>query len=203
MTFNPLIPLPSDSPGIFPAQNQANMTRLQTLLGADHQFNLTAAADDGYHNLIHMTQQAPSGALAATGRLYVKSAGSFIQLFYMDEAGREYQVTPGVVAAVNFDGTGALGPQSLRTPGVVNVTSVVRTGTGRYTVNFTTPIANANYIVQVTGMKGSAGEVIGFVEGSGTYSDSITTSLVKIGFENRTGTNQNVTMGSVLIYSAI
>lgn len=70
------------------------MARLQTLLGADHQFNLSAAADDGYHNLIHLTQQAPSGALAATGRLYVRSNGGVIQLFYMDDTGVEHQLTP-------------------------------------------------------------------------------------------------------------
>jgi hypothetical protein len=94
MTFNAAVPLNSDSPAIFPSQNQTNMTRLQTILGADHQFNLSAAADDGYHNLIHLTQQAPSGALAATGRLYVKSNGGVIQLFYMDDTGVEHQITP-------------------------------------------------------------------------------------------------------------
>src|ERR1700743_2456561 len=107
MTFNASVPLNSDSPSLFPTQNQTNMTRLQTLLGADHQFNLSAAADDGYHNLIHLTQPAPSGALAATGRLYSKSS-SGINLFYMNEAGQEYQVTPSmpIRASVNFDGTG-------------------------------------------------------------------------------------------------
>lgn len=97
MTFNPAVPLNSDSPGIFPAQNQTNMARLQTLVGADHQFNLTAAANDGYHNLVHLTQQAPAGVLAATGRLYAKSSGGLIQLFYMDDAGTEYQITPDYV----------------------------------------------------------------------------------------------------------
>jgi len=94
MTFNPSIPLNSDSPSIFPAQSQTNYTRLQTIVGADHQFNLTAAANDGYHNLIHMTLQAPTGALASTGRLYVKTVGGLVQLYYMDSAGTEYQVTP-------------------------------------------------------------------------------------------------------------
>lgn len=95
--FNAAVPLNSDSPSIFPTQNQTNMGRLQTIISADHQFNLSATADDGYHNLIHLTQQAPSGALPATGRLYVKSSGGLIQLFYMDDAGTEYQVTPDYV----------------------------------------------------------------------------------------------------------
>jgi len=94
MTFNPAVPLNGDSPAIFPSQNQVNMARLQTIIGADHQFNLTAAADDGYHNVIHLTQQAPTGALAATGRLYCRSNGPNIQLFYMDDSGVENQITP-------------------------------------------------------------------------------------------------------------
>jgi hypothetical protein len=94
MTYNAAIPLSGDSPGIFPAQSQTNFARLQTLVGADHQFNLTAAANDGYHNLVHLTQQAPAGALAAIGRLYVKSVDGLIQLHYMNDAGTEYQVTP-------------------------------------------------------------------------------------------------------------
>ena len=94
MTFNPTVPLNSDSPAIFPAQNQTNMSRLQTIVGADHQFNLSAATNDGYHTLVHMIPQAPTGALAGIGRLYVKAFGGVIQLYYMDDAGTEYAITP-------------------------------------------------------------------------------------------------------------
>lgn len=94
MTFDALIPLASDSPGIFPAQSQANFTRLRDIIAADHQFNNSAAANDGYHNLIHMTPQAPTGALAGVGRLYVKDVAGVIQLFYRDSAGTEYEITP-------------------------------------------------------------------------------------------------------------
>lgn len=94
MTFNPSIPLASNSPATFPAQSQANFGRLQILLGADHQFNLTAAANDGYHTLVHMIPQAPTGALAGTGRFYSKSVSGLVQAFYMDDAGTEYQLTP-------------------------------------------------------------------------------------------------------------
>lgn len=103
MTFNPSIPLNSDSPSIFPAQSQTNYTRLQTIIAADHQFNLTAAANDGYHNLIHMTLQAPTGALASTGRLYVKVASGKVFPFYMDNAGVEYQLA-GLSSVVSSPG---------------------------------------------------------------------------------------------------
>lgn len=110
MSFNAAVPLNSDSPGIFPAQNQTNMARLQTIIGADHQFNLSATGNDGYHNLIHMTLQAPAGALASTGRLYVKTVSALVQLHYMDSAGTEYQVTPAYInSTMNVSSNASLG----------------------------------------------------------------------------------------------
>lgn len=110
MTYNPSVPLNSDSPAIFPAQAQTNFTRLQQVMGADHQFNLIAAANDGWHTLIHMIPQAPAGVLAATGRLYSKSSAGIIQLFYMDNNGTEYQLTPQSATEVSkITGTAALG----------------------------------------------------------------------------------------------
>ncbi len=112
-TFDPTVPQNSDSPSIFPAQNQANMLVMNAILARDHQFNNTPNAipptdNSGYHNLIHMTQQAPSGALASTGRLYVKTISGLIQLFYMDDAGNNYQVTPLSNAPTKTTGSVAL-----------------------------------------------------------------------------------------------
>ncbi len=202
MTFNPSIPLNSDSPSIFPAQNQTNMSRLQTLLGADHQFNLTAAANDGYHNLIHKTVQAPTGALPTTGRSYVKMVSGRIHDFYMDDTGAEYQITPTmpIRAAVNFNGTGAVGVQVIRSQ--FNVASVTKVSSGVYTVTFTTAMPNANYIVQVTGMRATAGQFVsGFVLGAATYSSSVTTASVKIQFSDQNHDPKDVLMGNVTIFS--
>jgi hypothetical protein len=86
------------------------MARLQTLLGANHQFNLTAAADDGYHNLIVMTEQAPTGALAGYGRLYVRTNAGVVQLFYMDSTGREIQITPDdLLNPIKVNGSQSIG----------------------------------------------------------------------------------------------
>src|SRR5687768_9842525 len=144
MTYNASIPLNSDSPAIFPAQSQTNYTRLQTIVGADHQFNLIAAANDGWHTLIHMIPQAPTGILASTGRLYSKSASGLIQLFYMDDAGTEYQLTPQEVTEVSkISGTAALG--------VGADTSVLNaaydyTGFGTVLVNGTSTQATYNFM---------------------------------------------------------
>jgi len=203
MTFNAAVPLPSDSPGIFPAQNQTNMARLQTIIGADHQFNLTAAANDGYHNLVHLTIQAPTGALASTGRLYSKISAGVVQLFYMDDTGMEYQMTPmmPVRAAVNFNGTGGNGIKTMRSQ--FNVASVTKTATGKYTITFTTPMPDANYIVMATGMRNSSGDISnGLVAGNSTYSNSVTTALVKVEFNGGSSSLQDVLMGNIIIMSA-
>lgn len=202
MTFNASVPLNSDSPSIFPSQNQTNMGRLQTLLGADHQFNLSAAADDGYHNLIHMTQQAPSGVLAATGRGYAKSSGGRIHQFYMDDQGTEYQITPAmpIRASVNFIGNGAVGVQSLRSQ--YNVASVTKTATGKYTIVFTRAMPDANYIVHITGMRtGTNQDIFGSVTSDDTYASSVTTASVKITFFDGSSVNRDAFMGNVTIFS--
>ena len=205
MTYNPAVPLNSDSPSLLPGQCQANFTRLQTLLGADHQFNLSAAANDGYHNLIHMLPQAPVGALAGTGRLYIKIVSGVAQLFYMTSAGTEYQITPaasaaGVFAAVNFNGTGA---PSIRSQ--TNVASIARLSgfsSGGYRITFTTPASNNNYIVSVTGQRNDSDNdrpVGGFVIASSSYGTSQTTTRLDVGFTRDTSF-QDVLMGNVIIY---
>lgn len=199
MSFNAAVPLNSDSPAIFPGQNQTNMARLQTLLGADHQFNLSAAADDGYHNVIHMTQQAPAGVLAATGRLFAKSSAGRVHAFYMDDTGGSYQLSPGmpIRAAVNFNGVGGA---SIRSS--YNVTSVTRISTGRYQINFTTAMPDANYIVQVSGMRNSSGSLATTcVEGNSTYSNSVQTGFVRVNGFNNAGSLQDMLMMNVTIFS--
>jgi hypothetical protein len=202
MSFDAAVPLNSDSPSIFPAQNQTNMARLQTLLGADHQFNLSAAADDGYHNVVHLTQQAPSGALAATGRFYAKTSASRVHAFYMDSAGAEYQLTPSmpIRAAVNFQGNGAVGACPLRSQ--YNVASVSKTADGSYTVNFTTAMPNNNYIVLVTGMRTGSNSVCnGCVASANVYGDSMATTFVRVAFYGQTDTRRDAFMGNVVILS--
>lgn len=197
MTFSASVPLNSDSPSLFPAQNQTNMARLQTLVGADHQFNLTAAANDGYHNLIHKTVQAPAGALAATGRSYVKTSAGRIHDFYMDDTGAEYQITPTmpIRAAVNFDKAGNIRSE-------YNVGSITDVATGSYTINFTTAMPDTNYIVLVTGMRDTTGRpIIGCVRGDPTYANSVTTDWVKVRFFGVDNVQRDIVMGNVVIMS--
>jgi hypothetical protein len=204
MTFSAAVPLNSDSPSVFPAQNQTNMARLQTLVGADHQFNLSAAANDGYHNLVHLIPQTPSGTLSGIGRFYSQSSGGNVNQFYMDDSGIPYQITPTlpIRAAVNFDGRGPNGPQNIRSQ--YNVSSVVRTGSGSYTVNFSRAMPNTNYIAQITGMRNISDGSIGTISGTDAYTTSVTTGYLLIQFfGGASGTVKDVVMGNVTILSVI
>ena len=83
----------------------------------------------------------------------------------------------GARAWVNFDGTGAIGAnQTIRGSG--NVTSVYKISTGRYTINFTSAMTDANYAVVCT--SNSSG---GWISSSST----LTTSNVEIRTFNGAG----------------
>jgi hypothetical protein len=69
-------------------------------------------------------------------------------------------------AWVNFDGTGTVAIRAS-----FNVSSITDNGTGNYTVNFTTALADVNYVVQfIGGGLGSGGTVYAIDDGSYTTS---------------------------------
>jgi hypothetical protein len=72
MTFNPSIPNAALPPNLFPPQNSANFTQLQKIISADHQFNTTAQANDGFHLQCTMINRATPGSLpsGANGIFY-------------------------------------------------------------------------------------------------------------------------------------
>ena len=77
-------------------------------------------------------------------------------------------------AWVNFNGTGTV---AIR--GSYNVSSITDNGTGDYTVNFTTAMPDANYVVNC-----------GFVEAGGTVVPALGTTLtnsVDVGYIGATG----------------
>jgi len=202
MTFSTAVPAATDSPAIFPAQNQTNMTRLQTIVQADHQFNLTAAANDGYHNIIHLTSQSTPVAIGSTGQAYAKLSNGRLHLSYTDEAGTSYQITPTmpIRAAVNFTGTGAVGACPLNS--AYNVTSVNKTATGAYTITFTTAMPDNKYIVQLCGMRGATTSTCnGSIKGDTVLGNSMTTTTLKIQFNGGTASLDDVLVGCVTIFS--
>jgi hypothetical protein len=69
-------------------------------------------------------------------------------------------------AWVNFDGTGTVAIRAS-----FNVSSITDNGTGAYTVNFTNPMADANYAIAATArVVGVGGCVVPFPETTSTVS---------------------------------
>jgi hypothetical protein len=68
-------------------------------------------------------------------------------------------------AWVNFDGTGTV---AIRANG--NVSSITDNGVGRYTVNFTTAMVDAEYAVTIAGRKSDSNDDANFVS---TYGNTI------------------------------
>lgn len=181
---------------------QANFGFLQTAIGTEHNFNTTDPTKT-YHLQASMPNQAVNPAIpAGTNGVYYVSGNS---PRFKSSLGDGSLLFPN--AYIQFNGNGANGPlnaggNSIRSSFNINAAASTKNGTGDYTITFATPLASANYLVLITGMRGSAGEVFGFVDSDGTYSDNLTTGFVNIGFQSSGGSARNVLMGSVFIFGA-
>lgn len=132
-TFDASIPLSSDSPALFPSQSQDNFSVLNTIISRDHQFNNTPSGGDnsGYHNLVHMIPQTIPTLIAGIGQFYTKDVSGVVQLFFMDSAGVEYQITPiSSSSSLTYKGSATL----TGTPTVILPTATVPSYTGILTV---------------------------------------------------------------------
>ena len=209
MTFDTTVPNAGQSPGLFPAQNNTNYARLKTIINADHVFNDTSQSTDGFHRQATMIARAipvsiPAGANSIL-YTWIDGNGQAQLRFY--NGSTNFQITSGsgvtgVVAVVNFNGTGAIGAQTIRSQ--FNVTSVMKTATGRYTVNFTTPLPDTNYIIQICGYsdQGTNGISNGSVNGSVPYNTAVQVGSVRIQF-NGSGSSLNDVEAGYLVITRI
>ena len=102
-------------------------------------------------------------------------------------------VAYGCRAWVNFNGTTA-SPSTIRGSG--NVSSVTKNGTGDYTVNFTTAMVDANYVIEVNGYQNLTNSTCFAQAHGGTY----TSSAVRITTMNFGGTATDMQNVSVAIF---
>jgi len=100
-------------------------------------------------------------------------------------------VTPAIIggqlcrAWVNFDGTGTVHIRSS-----YNVSSITDNGTGDYTVNFTTALADANYAISLAAQRGeTAGIIRTFpaIQATSNNTATPTASAVRVGGTDATG----------------
>ena len=96
MTFDPNVPNASQSPGLFPPQNNTNFARLKTIINADHVFNDSPQATDGVHRQCTMIARAmPVGLPTGTNAILYTWLDSLsrAQLRFYNGA-LDFQLTP-------------------------------------------------------------------------------------------------------------
>lgn len=130
----------------------------------------TAGIADDAVTLAKMAAGTPGNIITynASGNPAAVSTGTSGHFLTSNGAGAAptFQAIPaGVVAWVNFDGTG--------TPSInasYNVSSITDNGTGDYTLNFTNALVDANYgvSINVVAFSTSLGYVTGVIHGSAT-----------------------------------
>ena len=183
---------------------QANFGFLAASIGQEHNFNAAGSGTDTYHLKASMPSQAdPAGALTSpiTGVYYV--SGGAAKYYNNTQVGGN--LLGAVNMQINFSGTGANGNlnggggNTIRGSFNVNTATCTKDATGLYTIQFTNPLPSTNGVVLITGMRGAANEVFGFIQGSATLATSFTTAFIKIGFQSSNGTANNVILGSVII----
>ena len=190
MTFDPNVPNASQSPGLFPAQMNANLTRLKTIILGDHVFNDTAQPDDGTHKQVTLVARVDPVSLPAgtNGILYGKIAGSTAKVFYYDGA-RVFKMAQ-VLAAVTFNQAGTIQGNSF------GVASVVSSGGGspQYTITFSPALPDIFPQFSLSCVEPSGNPVIGKV-----LSFTVTTMVVR--FVNQNGTTVNpMTQGNLIVF---
>ncbi len=202
MTFNITVPSAGQSPGLFPPQNNTNFSVLKNIIDRDHIFNDTPAIGDnsGTHRQVTMIARAPPSSLPtgtnSIAYTWIDAFGRAQLIFY--DGTTHVQLTPGIVAAVNFDGTGAPGAQMIRSQ--YNVSSVVKTGTGAYNIVFTFPMPNSDYIIQCTGMRNTTDDVCyGCVTGAPIYGTSVAANVFRVLFLGSNGSPRDVLMGNISV----
>ncbi len=177
MTYQTNVPNAGQSPGLFPAQANDNFTRIKTIVGANHKFNDSAAADDGYHQNIKILPIGVPGNDGSVGQAFVNTSDATNQLFYKDGLNRVFQMTPTlpVYAAVKFVGTAASPITGANILYGFNVSSIDWTVAGQYNIRFNVNLPSRNYIV--LGMIQSASQT-GIVRSfSGTYNQAFDTTF--------------------------
>jgi hypothetical protein len=133
---------------------------------------------------------------ASTSTLVLKNGVANTPPTIQDSAGT--QIGTFCRAWVNFDGTGTVAIRSS-----FNVSSITDTGTGLYTVNFTTAMPDANYSVSGAFMRSGAGALdpLPFIVANGAaFGDTFLTSSLKIICSNYVSTRFDPLSASVSIF---
>jgi hypothetical protein len=200
MTYQANIPNATQSPGLFPPQCSENFTRLQTIVGANHKFNVsTDPSTDGFHQNVQMIPVSTPSSNNTVGQLYANSADAKFNLNYVDAANNNYQITPTIPirAAISFDAPGGV----IAIGYSFNCTVTNGTGgeAGAYVVTFTSPLPSANYTVSAIAKGTNAAGRTLIVPVILALTNTVQTGRVVIAFINGLGSNDNPTHATITV----
>ena len=125
---------------------------------------------------------------AATGTAILEDASGVLQ---MNSGYGSLAPAYGCRAWVNFNGTGTVAIRESK-----NVSSITDDAVGKYTVNFTTAMVDANYAVTASGGRGNATETL-MIGNKGTTAP--TASSVSLSSQIYTGAWVDVAYGNIAI----
>jgi hypothetical protein len=96
MSYDPSVPNPNISPGLFPAQNNTNYTRIKQIINGDHLFNDSAQPTDGVHRqTTYISRSQPNSLPSGTNSMtysWVDGLGRSQLRFY--NGSTDVQITP-------------------------------------------------------------------------------------------------------------
>jgi len=165
----------------------------------DHFWDDNDSDKDGRHNIVHMPEQTgdPSSMpVDMKGGYYVrqKTAGEspakqLYEPYYFNEDGATKNILQlGFRAMVQFDGRSSNGACTINYSH--NISGVSRTGTGLYTVTFTTALPSSDYIPLAFAMRNASASTASLyvsADNAASKTTSIGTSSLKIRFSSGSG----------------
>ena len=203
MTYSPSIPKPDDDMSNSQADLKTNFQQLNTQFAVNHVAFDDDSADKGKHKFATFVQQDDDPETKADEYIiYAKDDDGDCELYGRGENNATpYKITKdgalftGIkpIAAVNFDATPTIQGTSL------NVASVTVSG-GVYTVTFTTPEADNNYLWSVSAFDNSNNPCIATVAKNADYNSSVHTDWIKFTFVNQNNANTTIIRASVVLW---
>jgi len=192
MTWNPGYPQSSQSPALWPSQSQGNNGRLETMFQAEHQFNNSAAANDGVHKQMTTVSRADPTSLPSGTNGMIYEGNDTLPRFY---DGVSIFVMQPVRAYLTWDNGGTLQGKNFNA-------TISAPSSGVYTVTFTNPLPTPNFQFSLNCLTGAdsnpyIGKILSLVAGTGTQVAGLT-----LRFVNTTNgqTAPSITFGSLIIF---
>jgi hypothetical protein len=150
--FNANIPQATDSPSVTQGQFLTNNQSINQIIPVDHYgFGNNLG---GWHNVIHLPQVSgntnppPTTTPVNAGQIYTRTVGGQLNLIYEDASGNIYQLTPNAPPSPTYPivRSSAVFNSVPTIFNSYNASSVVRTASGQYTLNFPTISTSFPYV---------------------------------------------------------